>query len=321
MRTLNYRSILVASDLTEGCDAVIRAAARLAEHADAELHVVHVYELPALPHHDERRYGTAYHNRIHELRRELTKQIRRALPEGTGVASGKVVSGRTAPEILNCAESLSADLIVLGPHRPRAVGDRFLGSTADAIIRMAEVPCLIIRDELALPLRRVTVPIDLSEPARGALDLALAWCASSAAVHGDNSRVHLRVAHVLSDVGDHDQSSMVRIGDELHREVEEAVERLRRPADVEIHEQVVGGGTPAEEILRIADSGRTDLLVLGTRGHGTLKRAWLGSVSSEVARRATCPVLLVPPALWRAEAAQEPGTTTEQPFVPAFGLW
>lgn len=64
MRTLNYRSILVASDLTVGCDTVIRAAARLAEHADAELHVVHAYELPALPHHDERRYGTAYQNRI-----------------------------------------------------------------------------------------------------------------------------------------------------------------------------------------------------------------------------------------------------------------
>ena len=46
----------------------------------------------------------------------------------------------------------------------------------------------------------------------------------------------------------------------------------------------------AEEILRVAASTGTDLIVMPTRGAGTIRRTLLGSVAAKVLRDATCPV-------------------------------
>jgi len=52
-------------------------------------------------------------------------------------------------------------------------------------------------------------------------------------------------------------------------------------------------GDPRAEIVRLADEWRADLIVLGARGLGRIKRLLLGSVSLAVARHASCPVLVV----------------------------
>jgi nucleotide-binding universal stress UspA family protein len=56
----------------------------------------------------------------------------------------------------------------------------------------------------------------------------------------------------------------------------------------------IGEGNPATEILAKADSGASDLLVLGTHGLSGFDRLMLGSVTEKVLRKATCPVLTVP---------------------------
>jgi len=52
-------------------------------------------------------------------------------------------------------------------------------------------------------------------------------------------------------------------------------------------------GDPRAEIVRMADEWPADLIVLGARGLGRIKRLLLGSVSLAVARHAPCPVLVV----------------------------
>ncbi|CAD5120633.1 DgyrCDS9193 [Dimorphilus gyrociliatus] len=51
---------------------------------------------------------------------------------------------------------------------------------------------------------------------------------------------------------------------------------------------------PGEGILSVANSENADLIVIGTRGLGTIKRAIMGSVSEYVVRNAPCPVIIVP---------------------------
>jgi hypothetical protein len=56
----------------------------------------------------------------------------------------------------------------------------------------------------------------------------------------------------------------------------------------------VASGDPAQALVEIARS--AELLVVGTRGHGALVGALLGSVSQAVVRRAPCTVVVVPDA-------------------------
>jgi nucleotide-binding universal stress UspA family protein len=54
---------------------------------------------------------------------------------------------------------------------------------------------------------------------------------------------------------------------------------------------VVGGG-PGAAICQLASELSATAIVVGSRGHGRLKRAFLGSVSDHVVRNAPCPVLV-----------------------------
>ena len=52
-------------------------------------------------------------------------------------------------------------------------------------------------------------------------------------------------------------------------------------------------GVPADQIISAAEAHDVDLIVLGSRGHGTVARTVLGSVSMGVLHRTRRPVLIV----------------------------
>ncbi|KAK9156958.1 hypothetical protein Scep_003532 [Stephania cephalantha] len=60
-------------------------------------------------------------------------------------------------------------------------------------------------------------------------------------------------------------------------------------------EKMVMEGDPKEMICEAVENTRPDLLVLGSRGLGSLQRTFLGSVSDYCAHHAKCPVLIVRP--------------------------
>jgi nucleotide-binding universal stress UspA family protein len=54
-------------------------------------------------------------------------------------------------------------------------------------------------------------------------------------------------------------------------------------------------GFPAESLADLADEEGADLIVVGSRGRGAFKAAFLGSVSNDLIGIARCPVVVVPP--------------------------
>ena len=52
-------------------------------------------------------------------------------------------------------------------------------------------------------------------------------------------------------------------------------------------------GSPAEAIINVAMTRNSDLIVIGSRGEGTLGSLLLGSTSQNVVSHAPCPVLIV----------------------------
>ncbi|KAI5659317.1 hypothetical protein M9H77_28110 [Catharanthus roseus] len=60
-------------------------------------------------------------------------------------------------------------------------------------------------------------------------------------------------------------------------------------------ETLVLEGDPKDRICEVADEQHFDLLVIGSRGLGKIKRAFLGSVSDYCAHHVKCPILIVKP--------------------------
>jgi len=132
--------------------------------------------------------------------------------------------------------------------------------------------------------------LDGSDESRAAAELAAFLAA----------RLELRLV-LLSVVGAVTQPgvSAARAGQERlaaaeRREAEEALGEVAAAVGAPEAEQRVEFGGAAERILAVCKAEDASLVVLGTRGRGRVKAAVLGSVSREVAARASCPVLIVP---------------------------
>ena len=123
---------------------------------------------------------------------------------------------------------------------------------------------------------------------------ALAWAARYASATG--ARVHaLRAWHYPGVVGEPPVEKVpesVRAQTEQQEQatLDEAVTKAihGQPAGVE---KSMGYGHPAEVLINA--SKEADLLVVGSRGHGGLAGALLGSVSQHCTQYARCPVVVI----------------------------
>ncbi len=138
----------------------------------------------------------------------------------------------------------------------------------------------------------ILVGLDGSSTARG----ALAWAAREAAMRQVPLTV-LTVHEVAASgwggvlVYPADQD----LAEQTRKAAQEATEQVlqqlgdQKPAAVTVS---ATSGTPAAELIEASRD--ADLVVLGSRGAGGFARLLMGSVSTEVAHHALCPIVIVP---------------------------
>jgi nucleotide-binding universal stress UspA family protein len=127
----------------------------------------------------------------------------------------------------------------------------------------------------------------------------------AAADISNKTAAELHVVHVWTDLPPPAYPSM-SLENYSRLAKEEAGRLLRRQA---WNAQITGGrvagqhlreGQPAEEIIALAEELEVDLMVVGSRRMGRVKRLIAGSVSEGVVHRASCPVLIVCGEAWPA---------------------
>jgi nucleotide-binding universal stress UspA family protein len=139
---------------------------------------------------------------------------------------------------------------------------------------------------------RVLLATDGSEPAKVAVDLVadIAWPAGTEILVADAVETEAVVYGGPWPVVQTDRiEAAMRTA--AKATVDGVRERLARP-DLSI-EALVLRGRPATAIVDLARRTQADLIVVGSRGHGTIESMLLGSVSAEVVDHASAPVLVV----------------------------
>jgi universal stress protein A len=153
-----------------------------------------------------------------------------------------------------------------------------------------------------LDLNKITAAVDLSEPSRIAVTYATELATKLAG--------ELTLVHVHPPVHVHDTLLTSSRGSASIAAAEQALEAWRADAERQRGAPVKAKllfGDAAAEILRHAELGACDLLVVGTRGRSLVPRLLLGSVAERVVRESPCPVLVAHDrtALQRADEAAE----------------
>lgn len=148
---IKYDCILFATDFSDSSEKACEHALTLASMAGARLHVLHVItELV-----DKRRrrlpaevieiFTREVETHAVEDMNEFCRRYLSADKVGAVKITSDVVIGRSEEEILRQAAKVNADLIVLGTHGRTGIEKVLVGSTAERVVRDAQVPVLTVR--------------------------------------------------------------------------------------------------------------------------------------------------------------------------------
>jgi nucleotide-binding universal stress UspA family protein len=190
------------------------------------------------------------------------------------------------------AERRACDVIVVGSSQRGTLGRILPGSVTRQVLQAA--PCAVavaplgLHDAPVQPWRAIGVAYDGSEQSRVALQVA------SAMARRCGGTVHvICVVDIASELGG--WAAAWSYAEVLAAERTAAQARVDEAREALGEVPSVGSvreGSAADELL--AATGELDLLVVGSRNYGPLRRALLGSVSGRVAEHARCPVIVVP---------------------------
>ena len=150
-----YRTILLATDLSEGAEHVLQHAVMLAAQHAAELHVLHVMqEMDAAVVNyvasvmGEDRFADYELEHEAELKTELQAWITRVLVRVNVsedcIAAVEVRHGHPSGEIVKFADTCDADLVVMGSHGKGRLQTFLLGSVAEQVLHRLRRSALIV---------------------------------------------------------------------------------------------------------------------------------------------------------------------------------
>jgi len=282
-----YHRILVPTDGSDAAERALDLAAAVADAHDAELHVLYVADTnqPSLS-RIQGQVVDALESEGDRIVREAAERVR-----GGGVdVTTDVVQGGPSRTILDYVSDRGIDLVMMGTRGERDVERLLLGSVTERVVRSSPVPVLAVppNSDRTYPPKRVLVGTDGSAGSDAALEQGI-----GIAGHADAA---LDVLSVLEDslLGIDVRSAAA--AEERERRDEETLAGAREratEAGLDDVETAIEEGDVVGTLTDYAADNEVDLIVVGTHGRTGIDRRLLGSVTEDLLRTASVPVLSV----------------------------
>ena len=286
--SIAVEKILLATDFSLLSEKAAAYAKAMAQRFSATVEIVHVFDPSVVPSYEEEATGEPVTNRrrasvdrLEEIRSEFHNSgilAETALPEGH----------RPFAALLKIAKEHQVDLVVAGTESKLGVERLILGSTAEELIRNAQVPMVTVGPNARFPqegplsFKRIIYATDFSKESARAAVYALSFAQDSGA--------HLYFCYVLSIQPDKSAKT-----DCLDEAFQSALNRIIPQSSYDWCNPkcVVGHGDAAKAILELAEKVEADLIVLGARKASFWLTHIAHGLTPDLLAQATCPVMTV----------------------------
>jgi nucleotide-binding universal stress UspA family protein len=196
--------------------------------------------------------------------------------EGISVDRKIVEHADPAEAVIREADKGNYGIIVMGQSGEKEQ-EPHLGSMAEKVSNHATTSVLISRQKNKIS--KILVPVDGSENSERALRNAVQLAKKSDA--------QITLLHV-QDPG------LSKVKPEITKEIGDFIlSKAAEQAKGTKLEQKIESGDPAKTITQIAKEGNYDIIIIGDRGHGIIRRSQLGSVTNHVIHYADRSVLII----------------------------
>ncbi len=291
--------LAVGTDGSAASQAALAWAGAFARSQACELSLVRLYWPPE----EAARYGLADPwdgaRRDDELLPLLERDLRRDARDLIGVTPERLrlrAAGREAADVLTEeGRSFGADAVVIGVPRHRSA--RWTVLTPGPVLRSSVLPVLCVPEAMAAArpqpkqVRSVLIATDLSDASNQVVGPAYGLLFPA------GGRAELCTVHAVGAADTVAVPLEPALGDENRVKLESQLRALVPPevesAGITTNVSVIEARFAAEAIIAAAERLDVDLIAVASHGRSGIKRALLGSVAEEVARKSTCPVLIV----------------------------
>lgn len=278
------RSVLVGVDEHEPARDAVTLGSALACALHDELIVLNVY--PDDPLSESFALGAPPDEVFAGLAQEV---VQRAASDAPAARRVTTAAHSVAAGLHQYASHDEVELLAVGSSHRSAVGRVLLGTNATRAVQGA--PCAVAVAPRGLTdqdwsLREIAVAYDGSEEA----DEALTFARRIAAAADATIRLVTIIPTVMTGWG-----SYVYVPDPAGAYRQLAHEHAEREQQAAAHageRREIRDGRTVDELLAVSRD--VDLLLIGSRSYGPVRRLMLGSTSQTVVLKSSCPVIVVP---------------------------
>ncbi len=281
-----WKKILMAGNGPEQDRLAIEEAVALAKRFGSSLNIVAVVDV------NEEFEATApgLTDKLGaKAKKELDQLIQRAAKDNIQ-AVGSVAIGETHVRVNEKVKETGADLVIMGTRGRTGLRRFLMGSVSSHVIGHTDCDVLAVRGE---PKRGQYKKILASSDGSKASEHAIAEACKIAKEFG----AELTLLNVIPVYGDQvDLATKTGLSEVFAVESKAIMNKAKAVAEqygVSVQEIVVEEGYPADEIVRVANEEKIDLIVLGKYGKTGVSQLVMGSTAQQVLEQARVPVLVV----------------------------
>ncbi len=301
--TIGFQHILVATDFSPHAEAALKQAIWIARQSGAKIVLTHVlpdFRKAVLAASSDAQLDMFFGQGDllqHEIRAESDARMQSLIATLGATDLGircETLLGDPSIAIIHAVQQERHDLVLVGT-RNQSVWEKFvMGSTAKRLIRKCPAPVWTVNAASKGPPQTILAATDFSNVSRQAVLLARRIAQQTAA--------EFHLLHVI-DSKDIPDGVIERIapGNTLRDQIDSAAKK--RMAEfvnsldgnsVEVRSHLTWG-IPSQEVARLADHLKIDLLVLGTVGRSGIQGVLLGNTAEKVLDTCDCSILTVKP--------------------------
>lgn len=281
------KKILFATDLADNSDRAMEKSLKLAKKQKASLHILHV-----LPNYKKNAL-------LSPLKHNAREQIKSFLDEYQGYSNLDikiiVEDGNPYAKILEYADKIKADLIIMGLHGKVKFRDLFVGTTVERVIRKGTRPVLMVKNKSINPYENIISAIDFAPASRGALRLALDLF----------PKANFEIMHTY--LIPHSYPTTVQYAIQINDNTEKTQQKTMSAfINTEKHHYKkehngknrnlpyqLSEGDPCRTLVKKAKTSKADLITIGAHGKSMLTPSKLGGVAEDILANPPCDVLVV----------------------------
>lgn len=279
MKNTDIKKILVPVDFTETSEAAINEAVIIAKELKAQLFIIHVveylgYYFSVVPE------TQTIHPSIIEMEKVVQKKmeaIQKKIKATEGIVPVIfVTTGHIHDEIISFSNKKKIDLIIMGTHGASGYKELFIGSNAQRIVTLSDIPVLTMRKKKRKAgFKNILLPIDNSLHSREKVNLTILIAQLF------NAKIHILGLPDSADTND-----LNKINIKL-----DSVEKLITAGKLSHKTTIVHEKSLAKAAMDYAEKRKCDLIVINTGHESELTGIFLGAFAQQIVNHAKIPVL------------------------------